>query len=107
MSDPTSNTLPKIHIKKTGQKFPPFKYDADTTPDSEVVAAVRRNGQLSYSRRILRPTLVLQQLEPMSSLLAFLTHSSPSHPFSFAPVLVHPAPVPHSCILYSALVSSL
>ena len=57
MSDPSANG-PAIVITKTGEKFPPLKYDPETTPDTSVVSTARRDGQLVHSRRVLQPTKV-------------------------------------------------
>jgi hypothetical protein len=58
MSEPSSSE-PRIVIVKAGQKFPPLRYDAESTPDTSVTATTRRNGQVTYSRRIIKPTMVI------------------------------------------------
>ena len=55
MSEPRRE---RIVIYRTGQKFPPHKYDADASPDTATVVVARRNGQFSSHRRVLKPTLV-------------------------------------------------
>jgi hypothetical protein len=50
--------LPRVVIIKTGEKFPPLKNNADTSPDTAVVSTTRRNGQVIHTRRVLQPTLV-------------------------------------------------
>ena len=78
MSDPSSQG-PRVVIVRTGQKFPPLKYDPDATPDTSVVSAARRNGQLVSTRRILRPTLVRFTLiySQMISISRFAGRTSP------------------------------
>ena len=65
MSDRTNPYLPKIYITRTGDKFPPFKYDPTATPDMLVVATTKRNGQVERVRRVLQPTMVRQQIRPL------------------------------------------
>ena len=55
LADPT---LPKIYIIRTGEKFPPHKYDPTASPDTAVTVVGRRNGQMTMARRVLKPTLV-------------------------------------------------
>jgi hypothetical protein len=62
MSDSTSPALPKIRIVKTGEKFPPLKYQADASPDTAIVPIARRNGQIVHARRVLQPTMVSSKL---------------------------------------------
>eukprot|EP00291_Cryptomonas_curvata_P009097 CAMPEP_0172190890 /NCGR_PEP_ID=MMETSP1050-20130122/23372_1 /TAXON_ID=233186 /ORGANISM="Cryptomonas curvata, Strain CCAP979/52" /LENGTH=835 /DNA_ID=CAMNT_0012865829 /DNA_START=620 /DNA_END=3127 /DNA_ORIENTATION=- len=47
-----------IVIRRTGQKFPPHKYDPAASPETESLTVAQRNGQRSIHRRILKPTLV-------------------------------------------------
>ena len=64
MSDRTNPYLPKIYIARTGDKFPPFKYDATATPDTLESATTKRNGQVERVRRVLQPTMVRRQISP-------------------------------------------
>ena len=55
MSHPTAN---KIYIYKTGEKFPPLKYDPDTNPDTIVAFLGRRADGSKELRKTLKPTSV-------------------------------------------------
>ena len=57
MTDPAQ---PVITIIKSGVKFPPHAYDPTTTPDTVTTTTRRRNGQIHLSRRVMKPTMVLQ-----------------------------------------------
>jgi hypothetical protein len=56
MTDPVQ---PFIRIIKAGVKFPPHAYDPNTSPDTEIKINRRKNGQIHYSRRVIKPTVVL------------------------------------------------
>ena len=56
-----------IRIIRTGQKFPPHKYDPDASPDMTTVAGSRRNGQTVWSRRVLQPTRVCLTRTPVET----------------------------------------
>ena len=72
MSDRTNPSLPKIYIARTGDKFPPFKYDPTATPDMLEVNTTRRNGQVETVRRVLQPTMVRQLIRPLMLPALFL-----------------------------------
>lgn len=61
MADPTREN---IFIYRTGEKFPPHKYDPTATPDTTVSVVSRRNGQLRMARRVVKPTLVRNESRP-------------------------------------------
>ncbi len=55
-------TANKIYIFKTGEKFPPLKYDASLNPDTVVAFIDGRRGELPMIRKTVKPTTVRQML---------------------------------------------